>query len=139
MKTVLIVEDDLTIADLLQEALENDGYQVTGVARTVRDAIAKAERNPPDFAIIDVRLAQGELGTDVGAHLRRTSDTKIMYSTGNSNDFRLLQSCGDAVMTKPYSLNDVGKALKIIQQLAQPAEVPTTFPRNFRLLTPVAA
>ena len=34
MVSVLIVEDDLLIADLLQEALEADEYQVTGIART---------------------------------------------------------------------------------------------------------
>lgn len=119
--------------------MESDGYHVTGVARTVREAIESAERTPPELAVIDVRLAHGELGTDVGAYLRRTSNTKIMYSTGNSNDSRLLETCGDAVMTKPYSLSDVARGLKIIEQVAVSGNTTIALPRNFRLLIHVAA
>jgi DNA-binding response OmpR family regulator len=38
MSDVLVVEDDLVIADLLQDALEAEGHRVSGVARTVAEA-----------------------------------------------------------------------------------------------------
>ena len=59
MKNVLIVEDDFSIADLLQTALEADGYYVTGIARTVAEALKAAEQHLPDFAVVDVYLAKG--------------------------------------------------------------------------------
>src|SRR5271165_3579414 len=99
MLNVLIVEDDLTVADLLQEALEADGYRVTGIARTVQEAVQSAEQHHPDVAVIDIRLANGDLGTDVGMHLRKTTTTRVMFSTGNSNDPHKMAECGDAVMT----------------------------------------
>ena len=136
MLNVLIVEDDLMVADLLQEALEADGYRVTGIARTVQEAVQSAEQHHPDFAVIDIRLANGDLGTDVGAHLRKTTTTRILFSTGNSKDLYKMDACGDAVMTKPYRLTDVGRGLKIIDQLARLRRTTITFPRNFRLLTP---
>jgi len=139
MRNVLIVEDDLTIADLLQEALEAEGFHVTGIACTINQAMQSAEQHRPDFAIIDIRLANGELGTVFGLHLRQTTTVKIMYSTGNSNNVAQLASSGDAVITKPYRLGDVGRCLKIIDQLAQSGQTQASFPRNFQLLAPGSA
>ena len=134
MLNVLIVEDDLTIADLLQEALEDDGFHVTGVARTTQEAVESIERKRPDAAVVDIRLANGDLGTDVGAYLRAKTGTRIMFSTGNSNDSDQISDCGDAVMTKPYRLSDVGRGLRIIDEISEFGETKIKFPRNFRLL-----
>ena len=117
MSNVLVVEDDLLMADMLQEALEAEGYSVSGVAHTVAEAKRSAERSTPDFAVIDIRLANGELGTDVGTYLRANTQTLIIYSTGNSIDPELCNAKGDAVMTKPYRLRDVARGLQIIKHL----------------------
>lgn len=135
----MIVEDDLSIADLLQRALEADGYVVTGIARTVKEAVQLSEQNTPDVAIVDLRLADGDLGTSAAAHLRFTTNTKIMFSTENSNGESALSSCGDAVMIKPYRIRDVGQGLRIIDQLARSGQTALPFPRNFRLLTHATA
>jgi DNA-binding response OmpR family regulator len=131
---VLIVEDDLTIADMLQEVLEAEGYRVSGIARTVDAAIELIELHQPDFAVIDLCLADGGLGTDVGAYLRATTKVGILYSTGNDSN-ALTVHLGDAVMTKPYRLTDVGYALKILSDLAETGQTRSKWPRNFRLLS----
>jgi CheY-like chemotaxis protein len=134
MSDVLVVEDDLLIADLLQSALEADGYNVSGVARTVAEAKESAERHPPNFVVIDIRLADGDLGTEFGAYLRNTTPVPgIVYSTGNGSA-GLSKLNGDAVMTKPYRLHDVARALDIIEQLKRSGKTHLSFPRNFRLL-----
>ncbi len=133
---VLIVEDDLAIAELLQQELEMAGYSVCGVARTTREAAASAEKHEPDFAIVDVRLANGDLGTDVAAYLRRTTNAGIIFSTGDSSDLSAMMPLGDAVMTKPYRMSDVGSGFKIIDEIARLGQSAIVFPRNFRLLTP---
>ena len=138
MKNVLIVEDDFSIADLLQMALEADGYCVSGIARTVAEAVKAAERHVPDFAVVDVYLAKGDLGTDVGAHLRQMKNIGILFSTGNDQVKNLSLLVGDAVMTKPYQLADVGRGLEILDELAQFGQTQLVFPRNFRLLAPAA-
>jgi CheY-like chemotaxis protein len=138
VKNVLIVEDDFSIADLLQTALEIDGYYVTRIARTVAEALKAAEQQKPDFAVVDVYLAKGGLGTDVGAHLRQVKNIGILFSTGNDRTENLTYLVGDAVMTKPYRLADVGRGLKIIDDLARFGRTQLVFPRNFRLLDPAA-
>ena len=66
---VLIAEDDLMIADMIEDALVDHGYEVCGIAPTVAEAVALARREKPDLAIIDLRLADGGLGTEIAAQL----------------------------------------------------------------------
>ena len=63
MVKVLIVEDDLMIADVAYEFLSASGYEVCGIARTVGEAVAFSKAHRPDLALIDLRLARGGIGT----------------------------------------------------------------------------
>jgi hypothetical protein len=90
------------------------------------------------LAIVDVRLANGDLGTDVAAFLRRTTKDGIIFSTGDGNDLSIMAPLGDAVTTKPYRRSDVGRGLKSIDEIARLGHSAIIFPRNFRLLIPVA-
>ena len=56
MKKVLIVEDDLLIADMVAEVLAGEGYGVCGIARTVEEALALADQHKPELALVDVRF-----------------------------------------------------------------------------------
>jgi DNA-binding response OmpR family regulator len=139
MLTVLIVEDDLSIAELLQDALECDGYSVIGIARAIDDAVLLTRKHRPDVAIVDVRLEDGSSGTDLRTSLGETICPRIMFSTGDSSNEAILAAYGDAVMTKPYRLDDVGQGLRIIDEIARHGRTNIPFPKNFRLLAPVTA
>jgi len=139
MLTVLIVEDDLSIAELLLDVLEYDGYDVVGVARTVDDAVGLARLHQPDVAIVDVQLDDGDSGTDLRIRLGEAACPRIMFSTGNSSDEAFLAQYGDAVITKPYRLDDVGQSLRIIDEITQHGRTDIPFPSSFRLLASVTA
>jgi two-component system, response regulator PdtaR len=64
MLKVMIAEDDLFMADMLEDTLVAAQYEVCGIARTVDKAVELCERHHPDLAILDLRLAEGSLGTD---------------------------------------------------------------------------
>ena len=66
MLKVLIVEDDLMLADFAEELLVEHGYKVGGIARTVGDAVARVRHSAPDLVVLDLRLADGGLGSDHG-------------------------------------------------------------------------
>ena len=55
MLRVLIAEDDLMIADMVEEILILHGYEVCGIARTVSEAVELGRRCEPDLAVIDLR------------------------------------------------------------------------------------
>src|ERR1700693_6256242 len=79
---VLIAEDELMIADMMEEILVEHVYEVCGIARTVAEGIALGRLHKPHLAIIDMRLADGGMGTDIASQLDRTH-LGILYATGN--------------------------------------------------------
>lgn len=84
MSKVMIVEDDLFMADMLEDVLVADGYEVCGIARTVDKAIEIARRDQPDLAILDIHLAEGSLGTDIPRQLGPEHRMGILYASGHA-------------------------------------------------------
>jgi DNA-binding response OmpR family regulator len=138
MPSVLIVEDDLMIADMTEEFLIASGYSVCGIARTVDAAIALARTHRPDLAIIDLRLAGGGLGTDVAAELRKSMKTGILFASGNISQFDLTSENGDGSLVKPYLTKDLLGCLSIVSDIVATGTSSLPHPRGFRLLKPAS-
>jgi DNA-binding response OmpR family regulator len=101
MPKVMIAEDDLMMADMLEEVLVGGGYEVCGIARTVDKAVELGERCKPDLAVLDLRLADGGLGTDVATRLHRQDDMGVLYATGNASQAGLTRADGEAFCVSP--------------------------------------
>lgn len=123
MIKILIVEDDLMIADCLEEILQDAGYEVCGIASEVEQAIRIGQEQQPDLAVIDLRLANGGLGTEVGTALGINKTTGILYVTGNPDHPALADVPPDGRMTKPYSPDAVIAALHAITRRIAAAAV----------------
>jgi CheY-like chemotaxis protein len=136
---VLIAEDDLMIADLAEETLLDGGYQVCGIARTVSEAVALALLHQPDLAILDLRLADGGLGTGIAAKLLPLRRFGIIYATGNASQVKLTAADGHASLIKPYRSIDLLRALEIVAEMVATGVAPKPFPPGFHLLLPAAA
>lgn len=54
--SLLLVDDDLTFCKVLSAALEKRGFAVT-VAHSVEQAVPLAEGNPPEFAVVDLKMS----------------------------------------------------------------------------------
>lgn len=131
---VLIVEDDLMIADLLEVALTRGGYEVCGIARTVAQAVAIVIREDPGLAVIDFHLAGGGVGIDIPNLLGPQSTLGILYASGDAGDIRLTTANGHACIAKPYRPSDVVLALKIIEQMMNRGSASLPFPRGCHAL-----
>jgi DNA-binding response OmpR family regulator len=135
MLKVLIAEDELMIADQLEETLVMSGFDVCGIARTVEEAVALAEMHKPELAVFDVRLARGGRRPEIVEKLRDTARSGILYATGD--DIRhstLMLADGDAAITKPYRTEDVARALSIVHEIVTAGTATPPFPPSFRLL-----
>jgi DNA-binding response OmpR family regulator len=137
MLKVLIVEDDLMLADFAEEILVEHGYEISGIARTVADAVALAQRSRPDLVVLDLRLADGGLGTEVAAQLASPGRPGILYVTGNMSQVALTH--GDACLAKPYRSVDLVRGLEIVAGLAATGTAQRPFPSGFHLLDPATA
>lgn len=132
--TILIVEDDVMIADYLEETLREAGFGVCGIARNGAEAIALAERHHPALSVIDLRLSNGEYGTSVAAALCARGDVGILYATGNSHHPLLDDAVGQGCITKPYTCDGIVAAVTIVAERMARAARLSEFPAGFRLL-----
>jgi len=134
MVKILIAEDDLMIADMAGEFLSARGYEVCGIARTVGEAVAFSRAHRPDLALIDLRLARGDIGTEIIRQLPPGERPGILYASGNVSQFALTKNDGEASISKPYSAEDLVRGLEIVAELVATGIASTPFPRGFRVL-----
>jgi CheY-like chemotaxis protein len=112
---VLIVEDETLTSLFLQSVLQDLGHTVSGVAPSLRTALAIAAGTPTDLAIVDVGLAgDGGDGIDAAVALRKRHGIPALLMTGAS--FAALgERINDAeplgFLTKPYTEADVANVL----------------------------
>ena len=136
MLKILIAEDDLMIADMIEEILVEEGYEVCGIARTVAEAVALGRAEKPDLAIIDLRLADGGRGTDIVAQLRPLGRLGVLYATGNIAGVMFGANDGHACLVKPYSSADLLRSLKIVAEIVASGTASPPYPRGFQVLPP---
>ena len=79
--TLLLVDDDKPFLHRLARAMEARGFDVT-MAESVQDGIAHVRFKPPAFAVVDLKLGDGN-GLDVIEEIRkRRNDTHMIVLTG---------------------------------------------------------
>jgi DNA-binding response OmpR family regulator len=134
MLKVLIAEDDLQIADMIEETLVENGYDVCGIATTVAAAVALIHLRKPDLAVIDVRLADGGLGTEIAAQLGGLGKLGVLYATGNRTQVALSAVNGHASITKPYRDTDLLRGLQLVSEILASGKASPPYPRGFQVL-----
>ena len=134
MLKVLVAEDDLLIAGMTEEVLVESGFAVCGIARTVGEAVALGRLHKPDLALLDMRLADGGLGTEVAAELAASGRIGVLYATGNTVSVMENAVEGDACIVKPYGLDDLVRALEIVAEIVATGTASPPFPRGFEVL-----
>ena len=66
--TILLVEDDLIVADFLRRALKKCNYRVV-YASSYDEALEAVRQGAPDAAVLDIRLGESRSGVDVARYL----------------------------------------------------------------------
>jgi DNA-binding response OmpR family regulator len=139
MIKVLVAEDNVLVADLIEDAIADAGYDVCGIARTVPEAVELDRRHRPDLAVIDLQLADGMSGTEIGCRLSTRDGVGILYSTGDISRVSLTSAEGHACLCKPYSVETLLRSLEIVSAIAAAKTSLPPFPPGFRLLTATPA
>ena len=106
--TVLVVEDDLNIAELLQMYLEKEGYAVT-IANDGGQGLEKFHAIQPDLVLLDVMMPVMD-GWAVCNAIRAESQTPIIMLTAKSettDKVQGLKAGADDYITKPFEMREV--------------------------------
>jgi DNA-binding response OmpR family regulator len=104
MKTILIVDDERNIVDLLRLYFEKEGYAVIS-APDGEQGLALHARHDPDLVVLDLMLPRVD-GFEVCRELRRRGDTPILILTARDDDVDAivgLELGADDYVTKPFN------------------------------------
>lgn len=82
---ILIVEDDFLIARLLEDYLIESGFNVVGVAPSADKALALAEAERPEIAIVDIRLVGPRDGVEVAQQFYQAFGLRSIFATAHTD------------------------------------------------------
>jgi two-component system alkaline phosphatase synthesis response regulator PhoP len=130
--TVLVVDDESSVRDLVSRYLTHEGYAVH-VAENGETALALARRVRPDLVILDVMLPAMD-GIEVLRRLREWSQVYVLLLTARADETDKvvgLSVGADDYLTKPFSPRELTARVKAILRRGRAAErpQPLTFER----------
>lgn len=107
---VLIVEDEMTVALLLEEMVEDLGHEVAGLAMRLPQAEHLARTRTLDIAILDVNL-DGHMSYPI-AEILRERGVPYLFATGYGSGGIEPRYRGSVIIKKPYDLDEVREAIE---------------------------
>jgi len=96
--SVFIVEDELIEAEDIRHTLEEQGYAVTGVARSGEAALTTLREIRPDLILMDIHLSGVMDGIDTAEQIRVLYHIPVIFLTAHADDTTLAR----AKVTEPY-------------------------------------
>ena len=120
-QTVLVVEDESSIASFVALYLKNAGYSVR-TAATGNEALAQAESARPDLIVLDLMLPDVD-GIEVCRRIRKDSDVPILMLTARDEDVDKiigLEVGADDYLTKPFNPGELVARVKSVLRRANP-------------------
>lgn len=141
---ILIVEDNVIIADDMQSMLEEIGYEIVDNVIVYEQAVDVLKNNHVDLVLIDIILASDKTGIDLGKHIRDTYNIPFIFVTSNSDRATVENAKTvkpDGYLVKPFEQQDLYTSIEIalsnfnyakkgVTKLAEDDEVADTITSN---------
>ncbi len=124
-QTILIVDDDAHIREVVRFALDKAGFR-TVQAGDGREALEVFDRASPDLVVLDILMPEMD-GTDVCRQLRARSRVPIVFLSSKDDEVdRIvgLELGGDDYVTKPFSPRELVARVRAVLRRVQPEPVP---------------
>jgi len=114
--SVLIVEDEAILAAHLASKVKLLGYRVTGPVPTGEEALALAQAERPDIALLDIRLAGHMDGVQTATRLKQWRDIPVIFLTAHSDQETLKRASAVGpygYILKPFEERDLATQLAV--------------------------
>jgi len=111
---LLIVEDEPIVALDLQQELEENGFEVTGLAESADAALMLIEENRPDLALMDIRIDGSMDGIQAARLLRHAYEVPVVFITSYSDKETLSRAARElpyGYLTKPFKSRELQATL----------------------------
>jgi len=120
-QSVLVVEDEASIASFVALYLKNAGYDVATVANGT-DALASVDREQPSLIVLDLMLPDID-GIEICRRVRQKSDIPILMLTARDEDVDKiigLEVGADDYLTKPFNPRELVARVKSVLRRSAP-------------------
>jgi DNA-binding response OmpR family regulator len=124
-KSILVVDDEEKIVEVIKSYLENDDYSVIA-AYNGRDAIKLFDQHNPDLVILDLMLPDIS-GEEICQIIRQKNRTPIIMLTAKATEENLLNGLdmgADDYMTKPFSPKELVARVKTVLRRSEKEIIP---------------
>ena len=124
-QTILIVEDEPSIAENIEYSLETEGFKPI-VCPTGEEGLAAFERDSPDLIVLDVGLPD-ITGFDLCREIRKTSQVPIIFLTAREGEIDRvvgLELGADDYMVKPFSPRELAARVRAVLRRVSNASEP---------------
>lgn len=123
-KSILVVEDDPVISQLISWRLKKLGYEVSGTAPTVEKARSLLKSKVPDLVLIDIALQEGVDGTVLGSQIRKEYCIPFIYLPAHSDNetlSRAIETGPSGFLLKPFKDEELRVAIEVALKQVQGA------------------
>jgi DNA-binding LytR/AlgR family response regulator len=113
---ILIVEDNVIIADDMQSMLEEIGYEIVDNVIVYEQAEEVLKTQQVDLVLIDIILASDRTGIDLGKHIRENYDIPFIFVTSNSDRATVENAKTvkpNGYLVKPFEQQDLFTSIEI--------------------------
>ncbi len=113
---VLIVEDEVLVAEEIALDLKDYGFEVTGIAISGEECFDAINKNIPHVILMDINIKGNKNGIELSYEINDLHKIPIVYLTANTDSLTIkeaLKTTPSALISKPYTKNDLFAALAI--------------------------
>lgn len=132
---VLLAEDELALAHIVRESLEESGFEVTLCANG-EQALQKYRAQKPDILALDVMMPKMD-GFEVARHIRETDKiTPIIFLTARSQPKDVVagfESGANDYLKKPFSVEELIIRIKVLLSTNRLLERPKTINEDYQI------
>ena len=140
MKSVLIIEDELLVAQNIEAILEDNGFAVTGIASEVISAKNLIAHRKPDVILCDIYLKGTETGIDFAEYILNSSlNIPVVFLTAFADTHTIKRASAAqpvAYLVKPFTDKQLVATLQLVTSTDSEnnVEIPEPSPREKEIL-----
>lgn len=111
---ILIIDDEIELAELLHHVLAKEGFNKIYLAHSLEDGWNQFEKLQPHIVLLDIMLPDGE-GYDLCKKIREISTVPVLFMSAKDDEIDKLLGLaigGDDYITKPFSPKEVAYRVK---------------------------
>ncbi len=123
--SILIVEDEFLISLEMEEVVRELGHEPVGIADTLAGALELASRAERiDLALVDVNLADGATGPEIGRRLANELAIEVIFITANPAQLGSGVSGTIGAVEKPVGMRELGDVIEFVRRRMDGAAPP---------------